>query len=41
MLLIKITIKGEIETVVSWWEISEILSLFVARADGLSALALL
>ena len=41
MLLIKITIKGEIETVVSWWEISEILSLYVARADGLSALALL
>ena len=41
MLLTKITIKGEIETVVSWWEISEILSLFVARADGLSALALL
>ena len=41
ILLIKITIKGEIETVVSWWEISEILSLFVARADGLSALALL
>ena len=41
MLLIKITIKGEIETVVSWWEISEVLSLFVARADGLSALALL
>ena len=41
MLLTKITIKGEIETVVSWWEISEVLSLFVARADGLSALALL
>ena len=41
LLLTKITIKGEISTAVSWWEISEILSLFVARADGLSALALL
>ena len=41
MLLIKITINGEIETVVSWWEISALLALFVARADGLSALAVL
>ena len=41
MLLTKATFKGEIYTAVSWWGISEILSLFVARADGLSALALL
>ena len=41
MLLTKLTINGEIETVVSWWEISEILPLFVARKDGLSALALI
>ena len=41
MLLTKITIKSEIETVVSWWEFSALLALFVARADGLSALAML
>ena len=41
MLLTKATFKGTIYTAVSWWEISEILPLFVARADGLSALALL
>ena len=41
MLLTKITINGEIETVVSWWEFSALLALFVARADGLSALAML
>ena len=41
MLLTKATFKGEIYTAVSWWGISEILSLFVARADGLSALAVL
>ena len=41
MLLLKATFKGEIYSAVSWWQISEILSLVVARADGLSALALL
>ena len=41
MLLTKATFKGEIYTAVSWWEISEILSQCVARADRLSALALL
>ena len=41
MLLTKATFEGTIYTAVSWWEISEILSLFVARADGLSALSML
>ena len=41
MLLTKATFKGTIYTAVSWWEISEILPLLVARANGLSALALL